>query len=79
MAKVTLDQLATMSLAELAALSGASTFDIQHWLNRLSLTTRYAKTTQGKAQKFNRDNAVEISLIARLVAPVWPRLWPLSG
>ena len=67
MAKVTLDQLATMSLAELAALSGASTFDIQHWLNRLSLTTRYAKTTQGKAQKFNRDNAVEISLIARLV------------
>ena len=67
MTKVALDQLATMDMAELASLSGASTLDIQNWLKRLSLTTRYAKTTQGKAQKFNRDNAVEISLIARLV------------
>lgn len=56
-----------MDMAGLANLSGASTLDIQNWLKRLSLTTRYAKTTQGKAQKFNRDNAVEISLIARLV------------
>jgi hypothetical protein len=67
MTKVTLAQLATMSLAELATLCGASTLDIQNWLKRLSLTTRYAKTMQGKAQKFNRENAVEICMIARLV------------
>jgi hypothetical protein len=67
MSKVTLADLATMDMAQLADLSGTSTKDIQNWLDRLSLTTRYAKTTQGKPRKFNRDNAVEICLIARLV------------
>ena len=67
MAKVTLDQLATMSLAELAALSGASAFDIRHWLDRLPWVTKFAKKAQGKARKFNRENAVEICMIARLV------------
>lgn len=60
-------QFATMDMAGLASLSGASPLDIQNWLKRLSLTTRYAKTTQGKAQKFNRENAVEICMIGRLV------------
>jgi hypothetical protein len=67
MSKATLADLATMTLAELATLSGATTIDIQSWLNRQKLTTRYAKTQQGKAQKFNRENAAELCLIARLV------------
>jgi hypothetical protein len=67
MTKVTLADMATMSLAELANLSGASTDDVQNWLKRLSFRTRFAKTTQGKAQQFNRENAVEICMIARLV------------
>jgi hypothetical protein len=67
MSKVTLADLAILDMAQLADLSGASTKDIQNWLDRLSFTTRYAKTMQGKARKFNRDNAVEICLIARLV------------
>jgi hypothetical protein len=67
MNKVTLEQLATMSMAQLVTLSGASQFEIQNWMARLPLTTRYAKTTQGKARGFNRDNAVEICLLARLV------------
>ena len=67
MNKVTLEQLATMSMAQLVTLSGASQFEIQNWMARLPLTTRYTKTTQGKARGFNRDNAVEICLLARLV------------
>jgi hypothetical protein len=61
------NQTPKMSLLEMATVTGTSPFDIQNWLKRLSFTTRFTKTQQGRAQKFSRDNCIEISLINRLV------------
>jgi hypothetical protein len=61
------NQTTKVTLAQLATLSGTSILDIQNWLKRLPLTTRYVPTTQGKAQGFTRDNAMEILLLSRMV------------
>jgi hypothetical protein len=52
---------------QLAALSGVSTLDIQNWMMRLPLSTKYANTTSGVARQFSRDNALEILLMSRLI------------
>jgi hypothetical protein len=52
---------------QLLKLSGASQRDIENWIARLPLKTKYKPTVRGRARVFNRKNAFEITLIARLV------------
>src|SRR5262245_47100852 len=56
-----------LTAADLQAITGASGDNIESWIARLSLTTQYEPTVQGKARKFSRDNAVELGVIANLV------------
>ncbi|HEX2492670.1 MAG TPA: MerR family transcriptional regulator, partial [Steroidobacter sp.] len=53
--------------AELSAVSGATTRDIENWMVRLPLRTKFKRTVQGRARDFTRDNAVEIAMVAALV------------
>lgn len=59
--------MTTITLNQLAGLSGVSTLDIQNWMLRLPLNTKYTKTTPGVARPFSRDNALEILLMSRLI------------
>ena len=58
-----------ITMAELSGLAGTPEQDIHNWLKRLDLATDYGKTKTGPARvgRFTRQNALEISLIARLV------------
>ena len=57
----------TLTLIELAALANVTPYQIENWLKRLDLKTRYAKTAQGHARGFNRANCLEITVLAELI------------
>jgi hypothetical protein len=56
-----------ISTAELIGITGASARDIDNWLWRLPLATKYDQKGRGRARGFSRDNALEIALVAALV------------
>jgi hypothetical protein len=58
-----------LNLAQVAAASGATEVQINNWLARGALSaTAYNPQGMGKARKFTRENVLEITLMARLVA-----------
>jgi MerR HTH family regulatory protein len=57
----------TLTQTELLALTGAAKRDVENWMGRLPLVTKYEETIMGRARNFSRDNALEIALIDRLV------------
>lgn len=59
--------MSELTAADLQAITGASGDNIESWIARLSLTTQYEPTMQGKARKFSKDNALELGLIGKLV------------
>jgi hypothetical protein len=59
--------MSELTAADLQAITGASGDNIESWIARLSLSTEYEATVQGKARKFSRDNALELGVIASLV------------
>jgi hypothetical protein len=57
-----------LSLAQVAAVSGATEVQINNWLARGQLNaTQYASSSMGKARRFSRDNVLEVCMMARLV------------
>jgi hypothetical protein len=52
---------------ELQAISGASQRDIENWMVRLPLTTKFQQTVRGRSRTFSMDNVLEITLLARFV------------
>jgi hypothetical protein len=52
---------------KLLSISGTSQRDVENWLVRLPLTTKYKPTVRGRPRLYNRDNVIEITMIARLV------------
>jgi hypothetical protein len=58
-----------ITMAQLCAVCGTTEKVLHHWLERLKLSTRYAKAKTGPARngRFTRENVVELALIARLV------------
>src|SRR5262245_49015860 len=63
-----MSKITTPQLCELAAVPEK---DLHNWLQRLDLYTKYEKPKAGPSRytngRFTRDNALEITLIARLV------------
>src|SRR5262245_47608685 len=63
-----MSKITTPQLCELAAVPEK---DLHNWLQRLDLCTKYEKPKAGPSRysngRFTRDNALEITLIARLV------------
>jgi hypothetical protein len=53
--------------ARLLEFSGASQRDVENWMSRLALATKYEPTVQGRARGFTKDNVVEITLLNRMV------------
>lgn len=53
--------------AELVTALDATPRDIENWVSRLTLSTRYQKTRQGSARLYSRENALELGFIAALV------------
>jgi hypothetical protein len=51
----------------LSALPGTSPRDIDNWLARLPLKTKYAPTVRGRRRTFTRDNALELSFLSHMV------------
>ena len=61
-----------INMNELSEVTGATPRDIHNWMERLSLSTKYGPALMGRAAertgRFTKENAMEILLIARLVA-----------
>jgi hypothetical protein len=53
---------------KLADATGVSVRDVENWLGRLTLVTAYHQPTLGQPRIFSRENAVELAMIAALVA-----------
>src|SRR5665213_686073 len=48
-------------------ITGASARDIDNWLNRFELKSKFAASAQGRARVFSRENVIELAVIAELV------------
>jgi hypothetical protein len=53
--------------AQLLEFTGASQRNVENWMSRLALATKYEPTVQGRARGFSKDNVVEIALMNKLV------------
>jgi hypothetical protein len=56
-----------LTQAELLTVTGASQRDVENWMVRLPLVTKYEQTVQGRARGFSKENVMELGLIDRLV------------
>jgi hypothetical protein len=56
-----------ITAAILAPAIGATNRDIENWIKRLKLSTRYHTPEQGKPRLLFRDNCLELGFIAGLV------------
>ena len=58
-----------ITMAQLSELSGAPEVDLHNWIARLPLATKYerAKTGPARAGRFSRENALELTMISRLI------------
>lgn len=54
-----------ISQFELQVASGASQRDVENWMSRLPLATKFRRTVRGKPRTFSVDNAIEMALLAR--------------
>lgn len=61
-----LRQMKEITHVQLQALTGASARNIDNWMARLKLATKYHKTVRGKPRVFTMDNAIEMTLLSRL-------------
>lgn len=56
-----------LTQGEVLEVTGASQRNIENWMARLSLSTEYEATVQGRARGFSRENAVELALMRQLI------------
>ena len=55
-------------IVEILPVVGASRRDLENWIGRLELTTKYDPSTPGRARLFSEANTSELALIAAYVA-----------
>ena len=53
--------------AQLLEFTGAGQRDVENWMSRLPLATKYEFTVQGRPRGFSKENVVEIALLNRMV------------
>src|SRR5687768_7355213 len=55
-------------LSSVLDITGASQRDIENWIGRLQLATKFQQVGRGRQRFYSRANVLELSLVAALVA-----------
>jgi hypothetical protein len=55
------------TVTELLPVIEGTSRDVENWVGRLELRTRYADTVQGKARLYTRPNALELAFLSAFV------------